>query len=82
MYIITDQLKNIGFSVNRLDDIIKRNNNKRQFSTLEYYCIYIIMEDIEVDVENIPYSLKVGHIAFLGPDKQIVFGNAKGECHH
>ncbi|MCJ8152670.1 AraC family transcriptional regulator [Chryseobacterium sp. SSA4.19] len=79
MYVITDQLKNIGFSVNRLSDIVKRNNNKREFSTLQYYCIYIIMEDTDVLVENMPYSIKAGNIAFLGPEKQIVFGKVNGD---
>ncbi|KQM29900.1 hypothetical protein ASE55_05040 [Chryseobacterium sp. Leaf201] len=36
------------------------------------------MEDVDVEVENIPYSIKAGNIAFLGPEKQIVFGNADG----
>lgn len=78
MYVITDQLKNIGFSVSRLDDIIKRNNYNRKFHTMEYYCIYIFMEDIDLEIENIPYSVKAGNIAFLGPEKQIVFGKAEG----
>ncbi|WP_082474631.1 helix-turn-helix domain-containing protein [Chryseobacterium sp. Leaf201] len=78
MYVITDQLKSIGFSVNRLDNIVKRNNYNRKFHTMEYYCIYIFMEDVDVEVENIPYSIKAGNIAFLGPEKQIVFGNADG----
>lgn len=78
MYVITDQLKSIGFSVNRLDNIVKRNNYNRKFHTMEYYCIYIFMEDVDVEVENIPYSIKAGNIAFLGPEKQIVFGKADG----
>ena len=78
MYVITDQLKSIGFSVNRLDNIVKRNNYNRKFHTMEYYCIYIFMEDVDVEVENIPYSIKAGNIAFLGPEKQIVFGRADG----
>ncbi|MEJ5049752.1 AraC family transcriptional regulator [Chryseobacterium culicis] len=77
MYKITDQLKNIGFSINRLDYIITRNNNKREFSTLDYFCIYIILEDIQLTVENVPYSLKKGNIAFVGPQKKIVFGETK-----
>ncbi len=80
MYVITDQLKNIGFSVNRLDNIVKRNNNNRKFHTMEYYCIYIFMEDVNVEVENMPYDIKAGNIAFLGPEKHIVFGEADG--HH
>ncbi len=78
MYVITDQLRNIGFSVTRINELIKRNNFSRQFSTLEFYCIYIFMEDMDVEVENIPYSITSGHIAFLGPQKQIVFSEEGG----
>lgn len=78
MYVITDQLRNIGFSVIRINELIKRNNFSRQFSTLEFYCIYIFMEDMDVEVENIPYSITSGHIAFLGPQKQIVFSEERG----
>lgn len=62
----------------RIDELIRRNNLSRQFSTLEFYCIYIFMEDIEVEVENIPYSISSGHIGFLGPQKQIVFNEESG----
>lgn len=79
MYIITDQLKENGFSVNRLDQIIKRNNNKRQFNTLEYFCIYIIMENINLIVENTSYNITSGNIVFLGPQKSMEFGKAKGQ---
>ncbi|MDR6157752.1 AraC family transcriptional activator of pobA [Chryseobacterium sp. SLBN-27] len=78
MYIITDQLKENGFSVNRLDQIIKRNNNKRQFNTLEYFCIYIIMENIKLTVENTAHNVAAGNIVFLGPQKSIEFGKARG----
>lgn len=79
MYVISEQLKNLGFSINKLNNIIQRNNNDRSFNTLDYFCIYIIMEDIVLEIENIPYAIKAGHIAFLGPQKQIVFGKTKGE---
>lgn len=78
MYIITNQLKENGFSVNRLDQIIKRNNNNRKFNTLEYFCIYIIMEDIQLKVENNIYDVKAGNIVFVGPQKNIEFGNIPG----
>jgi AraC-like DNA-binding protein len=77
MYVITDQLKNLGFSINTLNNVIQRNNNKRSFNTLDYFCIYIMIEDITLEIENIPYFIKGGHIAFLGPQKQIVFGETK-----
>lgn len=79
MYVITDQLRNLGFSVNTLNNLIIRNNNIRKFNTLEYFCIYIIMEDIHIEVENMHYIIKPGHIAFIGPHKQVKFGPALGE---
>ncbi|MDQ1095939.1 AraC family transcriptional activator of pobA [Chryseobacterium sp. SORGH_AS909] len=79
MYIITDQLRSLGFSVNKLNNLISRNNHIRTFNTLDYFCIYIIMEDIRLEVENMHYSIKSGHIAFIGPHKQVTFGEALGE---
>lgn len=78
MYIITDQLKDIGFSVNRLDHIIKRNNNKRKLNTLEFYCIYIVMQNIRITVENIAYDIEAGNIVFVGPQKDIEFSPTRG----
>ncbi|WP_294274718.1 helix-turn-helix domain-containing protein [uncultured Chryseobacterium sp.] len=79
MYVITDQLRNLGFSVNKLNNLIERNNNIRTFSTLDYFCIYIIMEDIRLEVEGIHYIIKPGHIVFIGPYKKVKFGPALGE---
>lgn len=78
MYIITNQLKENGFSVNRLDQIIKRNNNNRKFNTLEYFFIYIVMEDIEMIVDNNTHCITSGNIVFLGPQKSFEFGNTPG----
>jgi len=78
MYIITDQLRENGFSVIRLDQAIKRNNNKRQFNTLEYFCIYIIMEDLRLNVENNSYEIIAGNIVFVGPQKKVEFLKARG----
>lgn len=78
MYQITEQLKNIGFSINRLDYIIKRNNGIREFSTLEYFCIYIILEDTVFTVEDISYPIKRGNIAFVSPQKKIRFDGSDG----
>lgn len=78
MYIITDQLRENGFSINRLDQIIKRNNNKRQFNTLEYFCIYIIMEDLHLIVENNSYDIAAGNIVFVGPQKNVQFLKTRG----
>ncbi len=78
MYIITDQLRENGFSVIRLDQIIKRNNNKRKFNTLEYFCIYIIMEDLHLIVENTSHDIPAEHIVFVGPQKKVEFPEEPG----
>ncbi len=78
MYIITDQLKENGFSIIRLDQAIKRNNSKRQFNTLEYFCIYIIMKDLRLIVENTRYDISAGNIVFVGPQKRVEFLGTKG----
>lgn len=78
MYIITNQLKENGFSINRLDQIIKRNKNNRKFNTLEYFFIYIIMEDMEMKVEGNTHHITPGNIVFIGPQKSFEFGKAPG----
>ncbi|AZA57797.1 helix-turn-helix domain-containing protein [Chryseobacterium shandongense] len=78
MYMITDQLRENGFSVIRLDQIIKRNNNIRKFNTLEYFCIYIIMEDLQLIVENTSHDIRAGNIVFVGPQKKVEFLKAPG----
>ncbi|RKT02045.1 helix-turn-helix domain-containing protein [Chryseobacterium defluvii] len=78
MYTITDQLKDIGFSINPLDYIIKRNNGNRQFNTSNYFCILIVLQDLDVLVENVFHTIKAGNIVFIGPHKNIIFGERKG----
>lgn len=79
MYKITQQLKKIGFSLNRLDHIIERNNHIREFSTSDYFCIYLFLDDIRIIVENVPYDIPGGNTVFLGPHKKIIFEQTKSE---
>lgn len=79
MYKITQQLTNIGFSLNKLDYIIERNNYKREFSTAEYFCIFIFLDDIRIIVENVPYDIPGGNTVFVGPHKKIVFEKTESE---
>lgn len=80
MYVITDQLKEDGFSTHRLDYIFKRNSGKKTLNTLEYYCIYIILENVQMNVENKIFDIEAGHMVFVGPRKNIEFINCNG--HH
>jgi AraC family transcriptional activator of pobA len=73
MYVITDQLKEDGFSTHRLDYIFKRNSGNKTLNTLEYYFIYIILENVQMNVENKIFDIEAGHMVFVGPRKNIEF---------
>lgn len=50
MYKITDELDAAGFSINTIEALIKRNNNKFNFNTLEYFVIYIAYTEATIMV--------------------------------
>lgn len=79
MYKISDELKNNGFSINLISKIIERNNYSRNFNTLDFFCIYLVAEDLEMWVEHKDYIIPAGHAAFVGPQKNIEFGDAAGK---
>lgn len=76
MYQITDELKNNGFSINLISKIIERNNYSRNFNTLDYFCIYLVAEDLQIWIEQKEYIVPAGHAAFVGPRKNVEFGDA------
>lgn len=73
MYKITDDLNINGFSVNSMDYYIERNKGSRAFSTMDYYCILIVIQNAIVTIDGIEYPLKRGGLAFVGPSKYMVF---------
>lgn len=73
MYILSEQLKRNGFNIDFLHDVIERNNFLLQFNTLEYYCIYLILKDLDVKIEGEFKSIKAGNVIFLGPQRNIEF---------
>lgn len=79
MYQISDELKNNGFSINLVSKIIERNNYSKNFNTLDYFCIYLVAEDLEICVEQKKHHIPAGHAVFIGPQKNIEFGEAKGK---
>lgn len=79
MYIVTDELKIIGFSVSTLQKLVQKNSGIRKFNTLDYFCIYIVMEDLTMEVEDIPYQIKPHHIIFIGPEKKVFFKESIGD---
>src|SRR5690554_3353479 len=74
-YQITEELTIDGFSINPAHLLIERNQEKRDFNTLDYFVIHIIMEDAELTVDNSKYNLPKGNLVFLGPGKNIVLGS-------
>lgn len=76
MYKITNQLENIGFSINLVSDIIKRNNYNKRFNTLDYYNIYLMFEDFKISVSGKIYEVKGGNAVFIGPQKDVEFYDA------
>ncbi|WP_265428496.1 AraC family transcriptional regulator [Chryseobacterium sp. YIM B08800] len=79
MYQVSDELKQNGFSINLVSDIIERNNFSRKFNTLEYFAIYLVAEDLTITVEHKPYHIPGGNSVFIGPQKKVEFGNALGK---
>ncbi|SDL67768.1 helix-turn-helix domain-containing protein [Chryseobacterium taihuense] len=75
MYKITEELRKNGFSINLVSKIIERNNFSKIFNTLEYFCIFLVADNLEIFVENKKYNIPGGNAAFVGPYKQIELGN-------
>ncbi len=76
MYQITDQLINLGFSINLISTIIKRNNYQKRFNTSEYFCILLVEQDLDLYVSSLPYTIKGGNSIFIGPQKDVEIKNA------
>jgi len=75
MYKITEELNTDGFSINPAHLLIERNQGKKDFNTLDYYIIHIIIQDAEITVDNSKYNLPKGNLVFIGPGKNIVLGS-------
>ncbi|WP_144283630.1 helix-turn-helix domain-containing protein [Chryseobacterium echinoideorum] len=74
MYKIAEELRKNGFSIHPVSKIIERNNFSKRFNTLEYFCIYLVAQDLEILVEGKKYYIPGGNAVFVGPYKQIELG--------
>lgn len=79
MYQVTDELKKNGFSINLVSKIIERNNFSKKFNTADYFCIYLVTEEFNIIVENEKYDVPAGNAVFIGPQKNVEFGNTLGK---
>ncbi|MFB9055172.1 helix-turn-helix domain-containing protein [Mariniflexile ostreae] len=73
MYKITPELKANGFSIHALDEIIKRNHGNRQFNTMGYFVIYLVMNRTQMLINNKKYDLEAGNFVFLAPFTDVTY---------
>lgn len=78
-YELSQQLKSDGFSINTLAAVIHRNNGRRSFNTMEYYCIYIVFTNTTVVVEDVEYDIEGPALAFIGPSTTILYKQSTEE---
>ncbi|MCX8534087.1 helix-turn-helix domain-containing protein [Chryseobacterium luquanense] len=79
MFKVFDELKNNGFSINLVSEIIERNNFSRKFNTSDYFSIFLVGENLDIFVENKKYQIPGGNSVFIGPQKNVEFGNTLGK---
>lgn len=73
MYKITPELSSNGFSILALDEAIKRNHGNRQFNTIDYFAIYLVMNNIQMLINNKKYDLEAGSFVFLPPFTDVTY---------
>nr|WP_314499083.1 helix-turn-helix domain-containing protein [uncultured Chryseobacterium sp.] len=82
MYNLSNQLKEIGFNIDLLKNVIERNNFLRKFNTLQYFCIYLVLRDFEIWIDGKKFFIKSGHTVFVGPYKTVEFPDIECDDAH
>lgn len=65
--------------MNPLSYVIDRNQGKKDFNTIEYFNVWFIFDDLEMIIEGQTYDVKGISTVFIGPHKNISFGDCKGK---
>ncbi|MDQ0593577.1 AraC family transcriptional activator of pobA [Chryseobacterium ginsenosidimutans] len=79
MYQITDQLRKIGFNIDLISNIIKRNNFEKKINTMQYFCILLVTQNIDLIISDTRYTIEGGNAVFMGPQKSLEIENAHGK---
>lgn len=74
MYKITEELKTNGFSIDTVESIVERNQGNLFYPTMEYFCIYIVFTNYKMTINNVLYTFDGPNLIFVGPGKEIVYG--------
>lgn len=80
MYNLSNQLKEIGFNIDLLKNVIERNNFLLKFNTLQYFCIYLVLKDFNIKINGKDFSAPGGHAIFVGPYKTVEFPENETDC--
>ncbi len=70
---LTKEFLEDGFSFNSLKQLSIKNEGLFSTSTLEYYVIILVFNEITIEIEHKKYHLKPNEMVFIGPEKQIKF---------
>ncbi|KAA5532075.1 helix-turn-helix domain-containing protein [Paenimyroides baculatum] len=79
MYQITEELDAAGFSINKVEKLVARNNGKFNFNTLEYFVIYIALSDSCILVDGRQVCVKANHMAYIAQFKDVVYDSGSKE---
>lgn len=71
-YKLTDVLRTGGFNIDRLENIIERNNGNLEYNT-QFFIIGIVPKKTEIFIENQRYVIEPEHLIFIRPSKKIRF---------
>nr|WP_314495630.1 helix-turn-helix domain-containing protein [uncultured Chryseobacterium sp.] len=80
MYILSKQLKEIGFNIDLLKNVIQRNNALLKFNTLQYFCIYFGFNDFEIKINSQEIFVNRGNAIFVGPFQIVEFSENLNPC--
>lgn len=73
MYNLSTQLKELGFNIDLLQNAIDRNDKLLKFNTLEYFCIYLFLNNYELKVDGKIVTVNGGQAIFLSPFRTLEF---------
>lgn len=82
MYSITPELKTDGFSVHPINIFIEKNYGNRTFNTMDNFCIYLVINKVQLLINNKNYEVEGGNFIFVAPGTDITYGTECEEQNH
>lgn len=70
---ISKQLKASGFNVDLLENVIERNKGLLKYDTLNLFCIYLVLSDFTMMIDERQIKVKSGNAIFVGQHRSIEY---------